>query len=85
MSYTWTDGELITAEKLNNTGASNILICEASFDGDGYILDKTTQEIYDALLADIPAYIKFQWHLLLKFIIMIILIILGYAQVNHKV
>lgn len=59
MAYTWTNGELITADKLNNTGGA--LICEATFDGADYVLDKTVQEIYDALLAGMPAYIKFQY------------------------
>lgn len=61
MGYTWTDGELITATKLNNTGGSGVLICNSSYDDNAgvYVLDKTVQEIYDALLAGTPVYIKF--------------------------
>lgn len=71
MSYTpttWTTGDTITATALNKmeqgiASAGGVLICNSSFDVDGedYILDKTVQEIYDALLAGTPAYIKFQY------------------------
>lgn len=61
MGYTWTDGELITATKLNNTGGSGVLICNSSMSNGVYVLDKTAQEIYDALLAGTPAYIKYQY------------------------
>lgn len=69
MSYTpttWTTGDTITATALNKiengiAGAGGVLICNSSFDGEDYILDKTVQEIYDALLAGTPAYIKFQY------------------------
>ena len=63
MGYTWTDGELITATKLNNTGGSGVLVCNSSYDQDEgtYVLDKTVQEIYDALLAGTPVYIKYQY------------------------
>lgn len=48
MSYKWTTGEKITAQKLNTTG--NVLIIHATEDSDtgATILDKTWQEIYDA-------------------------------------
>ena len=44
MAYTWTDGELITAEKLNET--SKMMVVNEDANGK---LDKTWQEIYDAL------------------------------------
>lgn len=61
MGYTWTDGDLITADRLNNTGG--VLVCNSSYSQDvgTYVLDKTAQEIYDALLAGIPVYIKYQY------------------------
>ena len=45
MGYTWTDGELITATKLNNTGGGDILYDIGVEDG---TLDKTWTEIYTA-------------------------------------
>lgn len=75
MSYTehtWTTGETITADKMNNIeegiveasqSGSSALICTSSYSEvvGNYILDKTVQEIYDALLDGTPAYIKFQY------------------------
>ena len=71
MSYTpttWTTGDTITATKLNKiengvANAGSVLICNSSFDGDegAYVLDKTVQEIYDALLAGTPVYIKHKY------------------------
>ena len=76
MSYTphtWVNNETITAAKLNNieegiseaaqSGGGGVLICNSSYDGneDNYVLDKTAQEIYDALLAGTPVYIKYQY------------------------
>ena len=46
MGYTWTDGELITATKLNNTGGG----CFDISVEDG-VLDKTWTEILTALTA----------------------------------
>lgn len=45
MGYTWTDGELITATKLNNTGGGDFLYDIGVEDG---TLDKTWTEIYTA-------------------------------------
>lgn len=61
MSYTWTTGETITAEKLNNTGGA--LICTYAYDDDAgqSQLDKTVQEIYDAYVAGTPVYIKYAY------------------------
>ena len=60
MSYTkttWSDGDVITAEKLNNieSGVENagIFIVNAN---EG-VLNKTWQEIYNALNNNIPAYL----------------------------
>ena len=68
MSYTpteWADGDVITAEKLNNIesgiseaeGSSGgiLIINETEVDdshGNGLILDKTWQEIFDAIYED---------------------------------
>ena len=50
MAYTWTTGETITAEKLNNTGGG-VLIVNSNYNEstETAILDKTWQEIYDAV------------------------------------
>lgn len=73
VEHEWVNGETITAAKLNNieegiaeaaqSGGGGALICNSSYDNDedNYILDKTAQEIYDALLAGTPAYIKYQY------------------------
>ena len=73
VEHEWVNGETITAAKLNNieegiveasqSGGGGALICNSSYDGDedNFILDKTAQEIYDALLAGTPAYIKYQY------------------------
>lgn len=74
MSYTpttWNTGDTITASALNKIengieNAGGVLICNSSYDDDvgTHVLDKTAQEIYDALLAGTPAYIKFQYGVL---------------------
>lgn len=71
MSYTpttWTTGDTVTATKLNKiengvANAGSVLICNSSYSSQAaaYVLDKTVQEIYDALLAGTPAYIKYQY------------------------
>ena len=71
MSYTpttWTTGDTITATKLNKiengiASAGSVLICTSSYDSneDKFVLDKTAGEIYDALLAGTPVYIKYQY------------------------
>ena len=51
MAYTWKDGELITAEKLNNTGNGVLVVNMNKIedgDTDTFTLDKTWQEIFDA-------------------------------------
>lgn len=60
MSYTkttWSDGDVITAEKLNNIESgiesAGIFIVNAN---EG-VLNKTWQEIYNALNNNIPAYL----------------------------
>ena len=45
MAYTWTNGELITADKLNQTGGGDIVFVGIESD----TLDMTWQEIYDAM------------------------------------
>lgn len=78
MSYTphtWVNNETITAAKLNNIeegvqeaaqSGGGALIVNSSWSDDisNYVLDKTVQEIYDALLSGTPAYIKFQYGVL---------------------
>lgn len=56
MSYTWTNGELITAEKLNNTG-ENLFIINATIDynsnEDGFkkvTFDKTYSQMKEAII-----------------------------------
>ena len=71
MSYTptnWTTGDTITASAMNKiengiANAGGALICTSSYDQNlgNYTIDKTVQEIYDALLSGTPAYIKFQY------------------------
>ena len=55
MSYTWTNGEVITADKLNNTGGSGFLLVT---DTNG-TLDKTWKEISDSINANVPVYVRF--------------------------
>lgn len=65
MAYTpttWVTGDTITTTKLNkieqgiaNSGAT--LICNITSGGE---LDKTVQEIYDAFIAGVKVYIKFE-------------------------
>ena len=74
MSYektTWINGDIITADKMNNiengiASAGKVMICNASFSSSAqnYVLDKTVQEIYDAMLAGTPVYIKCQYGVL---------------------
>ena len=48
MAYTWKDGELITAEKLNNTGDGSLVVnvtAEIQDDVTIYTMDKTAREI----------------------------------------
>lgn len=52
MAYTWTNGELITAAKLNQTGGGFVITSE-----DG-TLDKPWQEIWDAAEAMNPVFIR---------------------------
>lgn len=67
---TWATGDTITAAKMNNIedgieeaaqSGGGALICNSTYTGETYVLDKTAQEIYDALLAGTPAYIKYQY------------------------
>ena len=47
MAYTWTNGELITADKLNQTGGGDIVFGGA----EDSTLDMTWQDIHDAMSA----------------------------------
>lgn len=76
MAYTpttWVTGDTVTATKLNKleqgvANAGSALICTATYSSSlsvpNYVLDKTVQEIYDALLSGTPAYIKYQYGVL---------------------
>lgn len=76
VEHTWTNGETITAAKMNNieegiaeaaqSGGGGALIVNSSYSSavGNYVLDKTAQEIYDALLSGTPVYIKFQYGVL---------------------
>lgn len=71
MAYTpteWSTGDTITASALNKlesgvANAGSALIVNYSWNSSisNYALDKTVQEIYDAILGGTPAYIKYQY------------------------
>ncbi len=57
MSYTWQDGEIITADKLNNTG--NVMMVGINIVSDTKTqLDHTWQEIFDMIAAGNFVYIR---------------------------
>lgn len=66
MAYTpttWATGDTVTATKLNKlengvANAGSALICNCSNNGSSYVLDKTVQEIYDAMESGTPVYIS---------------------------
>lgn len=73
MAYTkqtWATGDTVTASKLNHMedgiaeGGGGALIATVSDVGGVLTLDKTVQEIYDALLSGTPAYIVYQYGVL---------------------
>ena len=72
MAYTptnWVTGDTVTATKMNKiengiANAGGALICNVTNDGSNLVLDKTVQEIYDALISGTPAYIKYQYGVL---------------------
>ena len=71
MSYektTWVNGDIITAEKMNNiedgiANAGNMLICNTVYHSNLGLtgLDKKVSEIYDALSSGVPVYVKYQY------------------------
>lgn len=69
MSYTpttWQTGDTVTATKLNKieqgiAGAGGALICNTNGISGSYTLDKTAQEMYEAMTAGTPVYIKYQY------------------------
>lgn len=71
MSYTpteWKNGDTITATAMNkiengiaNAGGGGALICTVTNTGSAYALDKTVQEIYDALESGTPAYVTYTY------------------------
>lgn len=72
MSYTptsWSTGDTITAAAMNKiengiANAGGALICTVTIiDGD-QCLDKTVQEIYDALISGTPVYARYQYYTL---------------------
>lgn len=60
MAYNWQNGELITAEKLNQTGdeLSDTLIVNVTGSNGTTIFDKTYQEIFDAAENEKPILFK---------------------------
>ena len=76
MSYTpttWTTGDTITASAMNkiengiaDAGGGGALICTVAYNDDlgGMALDKTVQEIYNALIGGTPVYAKYQYGVL---------------------
>ena len=66
MAYTpttWSTADTVTATKLNKmeqgiANAGSALICNCTSNASGYALDKTVQEIYDALGSGTPVFIK---------------------------
>ena len=69
MSYTpktWHTGDTVTATDLNNiengiANAGSALVCTYTDTGQGYALDKTVQEIYDALESGTPVFIAYTY------------------------
>ena len=69
MAYTWTDGELITAEKLNNTGGGdvggafivNLTITEYSADDYVITADKSFSEVQAAIENGMLVYAIGNW------------------------
>lgn len=69
MAYTpttWITGDTITATAMNKiengiASAGGALICNATPSGGECVLDKTVQEIYDALESGTPAYITYKY------------------------
>lgn len=71
MSYTpteWNTGDTITASALNkiengiaNAGGGGALIVTTSDIGGETVMDKTVQEIHDALMSGTPVYYKFEY------------------------
>lgn len=60
MGYTWTDGELITATKLNNTGGSGTpLVVTVTESGADLICDATFNDVKDAMDANQAVYFDF--------------------------
>lgn len=64
VEHTWTNGETITVAKMNNIeegiaeaaqSGGSVLIVDSS----NNTLNKTVQEIYNALLAGIPVYLRY--------------------------
>lgn len=75
MSYTpttWNTGDTITASAMNKieqgiaNGGSGALICTVAYNDDlgEMAMDKTVQEIYNALIGGTPVYAKYQYGVL---------------------
>ena len=72
MAYTptnWATGDTVTATKLNKieqgiANAGSVLVCTTINTAQGYALDKTVQEIYDALESGIPVFIAYKYGIL---------------------
>lgn len=76
VKHTWVNNEVISASKLNNiedgieeasqSGGGGALICTIAYNADlgAPVMDKTVQEIYDALIGGTPVYAKYQYGVL---------------------
>jgi len=70
MSYTkttWRDGDVISADRLNNmedgiANAAPMVIVNRTENDGVVVLDKTWQEIYNAINNKIPVYICYNWN-----------------------
>ena len=71
VKHTWVNNEAITASKMNNiedgieeasqSGGGGAMIVTSSIVNGAPTMDKTVQEIYDALMSGTPVYYKFQY------------------------
>lgn len=71
VKHTWVNNEVISASKLNNiedgieeasqSGGGGALIVTSSYSAGAETMDKTVQEIYDALMSGTPVYYAYQY------------------------
>lgn len=69
MAYTpktWGTGDRVRTTDLNHieqgiANAGSALVCTVTYTGQGYTLDKTVQDIYDALESGTPVFIAYKY------------------------